>query len=366
MWLVRDEGGPEFLATQKLGVSTMAGGKTIRDVAREAGVSIATVSYVLNNSRNVGAETRERVLDAAHRLAYRPNITARNLKTSETRLFGYTWRAGPPDHFQPVLDRFLQAAVDAAAERGYRFLVFSTSSMQEELAVYETLMLEGQVDGLVLSNTNLDDVRVAGLLREGFPFVAFGRSNPDWGFVCVDVDGTFGVRRAVEHLIERGHRRIGVLGWPEPSLTGRFRLQGYYDGMNASGLPVASAWDRRTENRYRDAYDATAQMLRAEPRARITALVAMSDLMAVAAINAAWDAGLVPGADFAVVGFDDSPVTQLTRPALSSLRQPIEEVGRRLVGMLVDLCQGQPIAERSVVLRPELIVRASSEQPYRA
>ncbi len=342
----------------------MASGKTIRDVAREARVSIATVSYVLNNSRSVGPETRERVLEAARKLAYRPNITARNLQASETRLFAYTWQPSPPDHFNPILDSFLQAAVYAAAERGYRFLVFPTKNVEEELATYETLMLEGQVDGFVLSNTNLEDARVRGLLQEGFPFVAFGRSNPDWEFPCVDVDGTNGVRRAVEHLIERGHRRIGILGWPEPSLTGRFRLRGYREAMDAAGLSACDEWVRRTENRYADAYETTLDMLKAAPRERVTALVAMSDLMAAAAINAAWDAGLEQGRNLAVLGFDDSPVTRFVRPALSSVRQPIEEVGRRLVDMLVALCKGQPIPERSVVLQPELVVRASSAYRY--
>ncbi len=342
----------------------MSTGKTIRDVAREARVSIATVSYVLNNSRHVGPATRERVLEAARRLAYRPNITARNLQASETRLFAYTWQPSSPDHFNPILDSFLQAVVYAAAERGYRFLVFPTATVEDELATYETLMLEGQVDGFVLSNTNLDDARVQGLLAESFPFVAFGRSNPDWDFPCVDVDGTFGVRSAVEHLVERGHRRIGVLGWPDHSLTGRFRLAGYFEGMTAAHLPVADGWVKRTENQYADAYETSAQLLREGRADRVTALIAMSDLMAIAAINAAWDAGLEPGRNFAVVGFDDSPVTRFIRPALSSLRQPISEVGRRLVDLLVALCQGESIAERAVVLKPELIVRASSEQPY--
>jgi DNA-binding LacI/PurR family transcriptional regulator len=342
----------------------MAGGKTIRDVAREAGVSIATVSYVLNNSRSVGPETRARVLEAAGRLSYRPNITARNLQASETRLFAYTWQPSPPDHFNPILDSFLQAAVDAAAERGYRFLVFPTKTVEEEVTTYETLMREGQVDGFVLSNTNLDDARVRGLLSEGFPFVAFGRSNPGWEFPCVDVDGTIGVRRAVEHLIERGHSRIAVLGWPEGSLTGRYRMQGYREGMAAAGLPVAECWVQRIENRYADAYDAATRMLEAPPAERATALVAMSDLMAVGVANAAWDAGLEPGRDLAVVGFDDSPIARLVRPSLSSLRQPIAEVARRLVDLLVALCRGETLEERSVVLQPELVVRASSAQPY--
>lgn len=342
----------------------MAGTKTIRDVAREAGVSIATVSYVLNNSRGVAPETRERVIDAARRLAYRPNVTARNLQASETRLFAYTWQPSSPDHFNPILDSFLQAAVYAAAERGYRFLVFPTQTIAEEIATYETLMLEGQVDGFVLSNTNLDDARVEHLMAAGFPFVAFGRSNPKWDFPSVDVDGTFGIRRAVEHLHERGHRRISVLAWPEESLTGRYRLQGYKQEMTERGLSICDEWVRRTENRYSDAYETARELLRMPEGERPSALIAMSDLMGIGAMNAAWDLGLEPGWDVAVVGFDDSPVTRFVRPALTSIAQPIAEVGRRLVDMLAALCQGEPIAERTVVLRPELIVRASSERPF--
>ena len=342
----------------------MAGAKTIHDVAREAGVSIATVSYVLNNSRNVAVETRKRVLDVAQRLAYRPNITARNLQASETRLFAYTWQPSPPDHFNPILDQFLQAAVSAAVELGYRFLVFPTKSVDDEIATFETLMLEGQVDGFVLSNTNLDDGRVRHLLRTGFPFVTFGRSNPDWDFPAVDIDGTFGVCRAVQHLHERGHRRIAILAWPEESLTGRHRLLGYMDGMTETGLPVCGAWVRRTENRYGDSYETAREMLAAPDDERPSAIIAVSDLIAIAAMNAAWDMGLEPGRDVAVVGFDDSPAARLMRPTLSSIAQPISEVGRRLVGMLAALCQGAPIAERTVLLRPELVVRESSGRRY--
>jgi DNA-binding LacI/PurR family transcriptional regulator len=199
---------------------------TIHEVAREANVSIATVSYVLNGSRKVGDETRRRVLAAVKRLGYAPNITARNLQASQTRLFGYTWRPSPPDQFNPVLDRFLHATAEAAARHGYRVLTFPTASLEEELATYEEMILIGQVDGFVLWNTNLANTRVRVLLDGGLPFVAFGRSTPDWDFPWVDVDGTAGMALATRHLVERGHRAIAYLAWPEESLTGEYRLAG--------------------------------------------------------------------------------------------------------------------------------------------
>jgi len=337
---------------------------TIREVAKEAGVSIATVSYVLNDSRRVAEDTRLRVLDAAQRLGYRANIMARNLQASETRLFGFTWHPAPSDSFNPILDRFLQAMAEAAARHNYRVLTFPTASIEEELAIYQELIPIGQVDGFILSDTNLKDQRVRALLDVGFPFVAFGRSDGEWDFPWVDVDGTTGVEMATRHLIERGHRRIACLAWPEESLTGQYRLAGYVRAMAEAALPVEPAWISRTGNFHSDAYAATLRLLSLPPDIRPSAIIAMSDLMAMGVINAGWKAGLEVGRDFAVVGFDDVPIAPFLHPALTSLRQPIAEVGERLAVMLATLCSGQPLAERHILLKPEIVIRASSEMAH--
>ncbi len=339
---------------------------TIREVAKEAGVSIATVSYVLNNSRRVTADTRERVLAAAKQLGYRANIMARNLQASRARLLGYTWQPMPGDAFNPILDRFLQSIAEAAARHDYRVLTFPTANLEDELATYEEMMLIGQVDGFILSNTNLDDRRVRALLDAGFPFVAFGRSNPDWDFPWVDVDGAVGMRAAVEHLVERGHRRIACLGWSEYSLTGQHRLKGFLEGMQNAGIEVEPDWIVRGENRYGEAYGLTQQMLRLPRPSRPTAIVAVTDLMALGAMNAGRDAGCRIGRDLAVIGFDDAPVSRFLRPSLSSLRQPITEIGERLATMLAELLRTGCVAEPHVMLKPELIVRESSTERFSA
>jgi DNA-binding LacI/PurR family transcriptional regulator len=333
---------------------------TIYEVAKAAGVSIATVSYVLNGSRRVAEDTRQRVLDAAQQLGYRANIMARNLRAGETRLFGYSWRPSPPDAFNPILDRFLQAMAEAAARHDYRILAFPTASVEDELTIYEEMILIGQVDGFVLSNTDLADRRVRRLLDDGFPFVVFGRSSPEWDFAWVDVDGGAGMEAATRHLIERGHRRIAFLAWPEASLVGQNRLAGYLQAMADAGLAVEPAWIVRIENTYADAYTATSHLLTLPPARRPSAIIAVSDLMAIGVINAGWAAGLQVGRDLAVIGFDDAPVARFLRPFLTSLRQPIAEVGERLATMLADLCSNRPLAERHVLLKPELIIRESS------
>lgn len=335
-------------------------GVTIRDVAKEASVSTATVSYVLNGSRRVGDETRERVLQTARRLGYRANFTARNLQASETRLIGYSWRPSPIDQFNPILDQFLQSIAQAAARHDYRILAFPSIDVHEELSAYEEMMLIGQVDGFILTNTNFDDERVQALVKNEFPFVSFGRANADWNFIWIDVDGAAGVRMATEHLLAQGHQRIGFLAWPEKSQTGHYRLQGYLDAMAAAGLAVDAEWKELAGNFYDESYAAAQRLLSLPAQRRPSAIVASSDLMALGVLNAGWDAGLEVGRELAVVGFDDAPIARYLRPGLTTLAQPIAEIGEQLVTMLIDELNGRPVQPRQVLLDPTLIVRASS------
>lgn len=334
---------------------------TIKDVAREAGVSIATVSYVLNDSGSVSEATRQRVLQAVQKLGYRPSVIARGLQARQSRMIGYSWQPLPPNQFNPILEKFIHSMAEAAERHDYHVLTFPSPTVSEEVAAYEEMIETGRVDGFILSNTNLHDPRIRHLLDVGFPFVAFGRANPDWDFAWVDVDGTDGVRQAVNHLLELGHRRIACLAWPEASLTGQYRLQGYHSAMAEAGLTVDPAWVIRIENDYYQAYQATQTWLGLPADRRPTAVVAISDLMAMGAMNAIADAGLQVGPDLAVVGFDDAPITGYLRPPLTSLRQPIAEVGELTVTMLIDLVRGEKPDPAQVLLKPRLIVRDSTK-----
>lgn len=333
---------------------------TIKDVAREAGVSIATVSYVLNNTKPVSAEIRKRVLEAAQRLGYRPSSIARSLQARQAYMVGYSWRPMPRGQTNIILDLFLQSMAEVAARHGYHILAYPTSSVTQEVAAYRELVETQRVDGFILSNTISNDPRIRFLMDVNFPFVSFGRSNPEWDFPWVDVDGTAGMRRLMAHLISLGHTRVACLAWPEDSLAGGHRLAGYYAGMEEADLSVDPAWVVRMPMDYRAAYQATEALLALPPARRPTAIVAMTDIMAIGAMNAALDAGLVVGQDLAVAGFDDIPTAHYVRPPLTSLRQPIMEVGERAVAMLLALLEGQDLPQRHVLLEPELVVRAST------
>ena len=333
---------------------------TIRDVAKRAGVSTATVSYVLNDTRTVRPETRQRVLQAVEELGYHPSVIAKGLQARESRMFGYSWRPVPPDQLNPVLEKFIHSIAEAAARHDYHVLTFPCPDPACEIDVYSRMVESGRVDGFVLSDTNADDQRVRYLLDARFPFVAFGRANADWDFPWVDVDGADGIDQALTHLLDLGHRRIACLAWPEDSLTGRYRLEGYLRAMARAGLTVEPGWIIRTENYYHHAYQSTQSWLALPSEHRPTAIVALTDLMAMGVMNAIADTGLRVGPDIAVVGFDDVPITGYLRPSLTSLRQPIAQIGEQTVSMLIDLVRGEKPEPAQVLLKPRLIVRDST------
>jgi DNA-binding LacI/PurR family transcriptional regulator len=270
----------------------------------------------------------------------------------------------PADHWHPILDRFLYSMAEAAEAQGYHILTFTSGPNSKPWLPYEELILTGRVDGFILSDTDRDDERIPYLMNRGFPFVAFGRAHEresgKWDFPYVDVDGEAGVRQAVEHLLALGHRRIGLIAWPEASLTGYYRYQGYVRALQVTGISPDPAWIVRAEHTEGSGRQAMHALLNLPTDRRPTAVVALSDLMAIGALNAVYEEGLQPGRDVALVGFDDIPTAQYLHPPLTTLRQPIIEVGERVVSMLLRLIRGEELAERKVLLPPTLIVRGSS------
>ncbi len=334
---------------------------TIKDVAREAGVSIATVSYVLNDkTESISEGTRLRVWSAVRKIGYRPNVTARNLRSSQSRLIGYAWHEVVPDQINAVLDRFTYALARSVEAAHYHLLTF-TFPMADPVPVYDELIRTGRVDGFVLGSTTRDDPRVRYLIDKEFPFVSFGRANPDWDFSWADTDGAQGISDAVDYLVELGHRRIGMLAWPEESLSGEFRVGGYLDGLNWHEIALNPGWLVRSLNREQSGRAALDDWDALPVDQRPTAVIAVSDLMAIGLMNEAEQRGLVVGRDLSIIGFDDVPMAQYLRPALTSLHQPIEEIGAALITLLEAAIKGEP--PRQVLLPPRLIIRASCCAP---
>ena len=331
---------------------------TIKDVAREAGVSIATVSYVLNNKTNsISDDTKHLVLETAKRIGYTPNVTARNLRFSQTRLIGYAWHDVPHDQVNSVMDRFTYHLAHAAENQGYHILTFTHPS-EDPTPVYDELIRTRRLDAFILSATENDDPRVRLLSEADFPFACFGRGSGDTLFV--DVDGIAGIRLAIEHLIDLGHRKIAMVAWGDDTTASHYRLEGFIRAMDEFGIEIPDGFITYGSNSEAHGRDSFHQMYERPVGERPTAMICSSDLEAIGAMNAAQEAGFEVGKDLSIIGFDDVPMSQYLRPALTTLRQPIHHVAELLVTMLKASIENKPIQKRQHIILPELIIRSST------
>ncbi|HEY8348087.1 MAG TPA: LacI family DNA-binding transcriptional regulator [Symbiobacteriaceae bacterium] len=328
---------------------------TIKDVAREAGVGLATVSRVLNNSGPVSPETRERVLAAARALGYVPNLHARSLVSRATGTVGLII----PDITNPFFPAVTRGVEDAASQAGYTVFLCNTDNdpAKEETDVRK--LRERCVDGIIFVGSQARRKRLERLLQDGIPVVVTDREVPDLDADSVLVDNNWGARAAVRHLIDLGHTRIAHAAGHRQTPTGQDRYAGYCAALEEAGLPVDESLVFWGEFTIESGIQAGQVLLGRSPRP--TAVFAGNDLIALGVIRAAREAGLRVPEDLSVVGFDDIPLAALVSPPLTTVRQPAYEMGRLAMTMLLERMSGRVTgAGRHHVFRPELILRGST------
>jgi len=329
---------------------------TLADVAREAGVSRQTVSNVLHAAHKVKPDTRQRVEQSIATLGYHPNRSAQALQSSTSRMIGYRIEPQGSGTLAGIHDRFLHSLAAAGRAADHHMLLYTAADHVAEADSAIRLFRSGAADAFVLYDITADDPRPPVLLELGIPFVAFGHNDLD-GHRWVDVDNVAGTSAAVDHLVSRGHRRIGFMGWPAGDNVGDRRAHGWQRSIERHGLiSRCHALDVRGADSVQAAVEMAFLLLdRPEPP---TAIVAATDTLAAGVTRAALRWGLDVGRDLAVVGFDDTPTAAVLE--LSSVRQPIEDVGRHIVAALL-----APDTEpfRNQLLAPQLIIRSSSASP---
>lgn len=333
---------------------------TLKDVAIQAGVSYQTVSKVINQKMRVSKETGERIRAAIETLGYQPNFIARSLQSRRSGLIGFSWNSPSSGLVNSITDRFLQSMMTAAAAYSYHLLLFPSQPGSKWIRAYGDLIGSQRVDGFVVSDVEYDDPRLTYLQKEGIPFVAFGRSNPGWEFPCVDVDGGTGMRDLVNHLVGLGHRRIMCLSLPENSRVGQNRMEGFLDAIHQSGLPFSPDWIARGEGSAGFGEKASSEWLRLPRGKQPTAIIAFNDALAAGAMQAARARGLEIGIDISVAGFEDTPIAPLLYPPLTSVHQPIWEIGQQVITMLLTILNGKVPDQAQILVPPVLVIREST------
>jgi LacI family transcriptional regulator len=331
---------------------------TLKDLAKHVGVSVTTASRALAGYDDVSSETKRRVKEAATELGYYPNITARRLQKQRTDTLGFIIPTADPRFSDPFFSEIIAGIGNEAARHEYDLLVstHAPDSINEK-AAYERATRGGWVDGLIVIRTREDDSRIQLLCRQNFPFVAFGRTDDELDFPFVDEDSIAGVGMLVKHFVELGHRRIGFIAPPAGLMFGVFRTRGFLETMADNELPVEAGWVVEGDLTQSGGAKAINELIDLQPS--LTAVICGNDLMAIGAMNRLQKLGH----DVTIAGFDDIPIAAYTNPSLTTVRQPIYEIGQMTCSILVDIINGRPPEKKHILLTPELIVRESSAVP---
>lgn len=330
---------------------------TLEEVARLAKVSRATVSRVVNGDRRVAEPSRTAVEAAVKELGYVPNRAARSLVTRRSDSVAVVIPEPTGLLFgDPFFPRLLRGISDALAADGLQLVLLMPQGRDDEHRVARYLAA-GHTDGVLLVSLHGADPLPASLQRQGVPVVVGGRP-PSPGITYVDVDNRGGAAQAVRHLASGGRRAIATIAGPQDMAPGADRLAGYHDGLLAAGMNAEPSRLEVGDFTLDGGRAAMERLLARDPS--VDGVFVASDLMAVGALAALDAAGRsVPG-DVALVGFDDSHLAAAARPPLTSVRQPIEEMGREMTRLLVASFRGEDGAPRRVILDTSLVVRESS------
>jgi LacI family transcriptional regulator len=327
-------------------------------VARAAGVSIATVSRVLNDRPDVAPATREAVLNAVHELGFTSNRNARSLSGGRTSLIGVKVPLIEAEYFA----RILAAVAEALLEHDLEVVLAPTMHLRAQATTSLARLKHGTTDGalLILPEESRDEL--AALVSSGYPFVVIDPIEPlHDGVPAISAANAFGGRAATEHLLSLGHRRIGIITGIPDWLSSVDRLSGYRSAFAAAGalldpeLVVESDWTV-------EGGEAAAGSL-LDRQAPPTAIFAVNDNMAVGVLRAARARRVRVPDDLSVVGFDDSFQSADVTPALTTVRQPLAEMGRMAVSLLVRLLDNRQVEGLHIELQTRLIVRESTAPP---
>jgi DNA-binding LacI/PurR family transcriptional regulator len=329
---------------------------TIVDIAAASGVSVATVSRILNNKPDVAEETRDRVLRVMDEIGFAPQNAWRQIRSGRTRLIA----VHRPERFNPPAYRLLMSAALAVEEEGYSInIITRTLSDTELLAIFRSR----QADGIILLEIETDDRRPEILREHGYPFVMIGHRHDNAGLSFADIDVEHSIGIAMEHLERLGHRRIGFLSI-DPVVEDKtygfatWALQAYGRACKRAGLRPTSETAAPTI----DAMAVAAARL-LDSRPQPSAVITPQELSAIGVLKVAYSRGITIPVDLSVVAMLGEAMSELATPPLTTIGFPAEDLGRVAAGLLLDRLDRGDGTPRQVFLRPELTVRGTTAPP---
>ncbi|MTT31769.1 LacI family DNA-binding transcriptional regulator [Terrilactibacillus sp. BCM23-1] len=317
---------------------------TIKDIARMAGVSIATVSRVINNSKPVNEDVRMRVLKAMEQTNFLPNAMARNLAKNKSYLLGVMI----PDVKNTVLDDLIHGINHVSELYGYNTMLSLTSGMLENELHYFNKFREIQADGIILASDYLKENLITNIKQTNIPCILVGRDRSD-AIPSVHIDNITAAYEAVTYLIQQGHRKIGMLRLRNEDIaSGYHRYQGYAQALTEAGITINGDWVIECGVSVEDGMMAMRKIC--ETTDIPTAIFCATDRIAIGAINYLYERGLSVPDDISIYGFDGIDMASIIRPKLSTVKYSATEIGMTAARNLIKLIKGETITPRHWVI----------------
>ncbi|WP_141503006.1 LacI family DNA-binding transcriptional regulator [Paenibacillus luteus] len=327
---------------------------TIYDVAREAGVSIAAVSQVINGKGKISEQRRHEIFQVMERLNYQPSVIASALTGKKTFTIGLL----VPDISNPFFAEIARAVEDQSHHLGYSLFICSTDNKKERAERYLSLMQQKRVDGMIIGTGIANKSTLASLVKSQMPVVVIAR-EAKLAAKTVIIDDFCGGGLAASHLLEQNHSRVGLLAENEEVSSSRERIRGFLSVWEQAGLKVEDGFIRACgDELVRDGKAQASELLRSPNPP--TALFCCNDLLAIGALQAAKELGLRVPEQVSLIGFDNTILAEVTDPPLTTVAQPTKEMGQLAVDSLVAMLEDGDKDDKRIVLQPELVVRQST------
>jgi LacI family transcriptional regulator len=330
---------------------------TMKQVAEKAGVSTTTVSHVINNTRVVSEDARERVLSVIQELRYIPSAVARSLKNDRTHTIGMMI----PNNSNPYFAELIQGIEDASFELGYNIILCNSYDDPKKQAAYIRVLMEKRIDGLILVSSGSDEDLSMLLANEVIPKVLVDREVTGVAADLIEADHVQGAYEATRYLISLGHKRIACVAGPDTLLPSGGRVAGYQRALKEAGITVCDDFVVHSDFTSEGGFNAFQKLLTLDSKP--TAIFASNDLMAIGGICAANQAGVKIPQDLSVIGYDDIALASFSTPPLTTIAQPKYQIGQLTAKTLVERISNPDSQVRRTMLTPELVIRQSTSRP---